>query len=144
MQLLTTVFFGVTLTAVLLQAARLSKSTAFSDLQHVILFGPSLAGKTTLLRRLLGVEPVDQASPAKTHFNDYFARTIHGTPDDLPYKHWLWDTSGRERTGQLSLIYYRMAHISIIVYDVTKPVHLKRYATYKFLIEFAGFGAQIH
>ena len=43
--------------------------------------------------------------------------------EDATIKFEIWDTAGQERYHSLAPMYYRGAHVAIVVYDITSQVH---------------------
>lgn len=49
----------------------------------------------------------------------FITKTIHSKGHQIKYE--IWDTAGQERYNSLIPMYYRGAHVALIVYDITKP-----------------------
>lgn len=78
--------------------------------------GKTYVGKSSVIGRYI----YDRFTPYTTATigASYFTKVIE--MNDIKIKLNLWDTSGLERYNSLLPMYYRDAHIAIIVYDVTK------------------------
>lgn len=51
----------------------------------------------------------------------FMTKTLNPSPQTL-LKFEIWDTAGQERYNSLAPMYYRGAHIAIVVYDITSRV----------------------
>lgn len=49
----------------------------------------------------------------------FLTKTIQSRGHNIKYE--IWDTAGQERYNSLIPMYYRGAHVALIVYDITKP-----------------------
>lgn len=81
----------------------------------LVLLGESAVGKSSLVLRFV-----------KGQFHDYQESTIGAAfltqsvcLEDATIKFEIWDTAGQERYHSLAPMYYRGAHVAIVVYDVT-------------------------
>ncbi|RIB19467.1 RAB5A member ras oncogene family, partial [Gigaspora rosea] len=94
----------------------------------LILPGETVTGKSILVLRFVNND-----------FQEYYKSTISVIVkiqivlyqlkiclEDNIYKLEIWDTSGQERFHSLTPMYYRTAHLAIIVYDLTKASTLDK------------------
>ena len=92
----------------------------------VVLVGAANAGKTSLVTRFvqgdfpLNVQPSTQPAFSKKKV------THKGRKVTLE----IWDTAGQERYHALSPLFYREAHVGIVVYDVTDLESLAKARTW--------------
>lgn len=80
-----------------------------------IILGDSGVGKTSIANRFV----LDQFNTI-THLTigaSYSSKTIN--INNKLYKYYIWDTAGQEKYRSLAPMYYRNAHIAILVYDIT-------------------------
>ena len=81
----------------------------------VVLVGAANAGKTSLVTRFVsGDFPLNVQPSTQPAFNKKKV-THKGRKVTLE----IWDTAGQERYHALSPLFYREAHVGIVVYDVT-------------------------
>lgn len=82
----------------------------------VVLLGSQNAGKTSLILRY--TTRTFSASPAAATIGSslHARKLIH---DGVRVKLQIWDTAGQERFRSMAPIYYRGAHVCVLVYDVT-------------------------
>lgn len=52
----------------------------------------------------------------------FLTQTLQVDKDTLKFE--IWDTAGQERYNSLAPMYYRGAHAAVVVYDITKRVHM--------------------
>ena len=82
----------------------------------VVLLGSQNAGKTSLILRYT-TRTFSPTPAAATIGSSLHARKlIH---DGIRVKLQIWDTAGQERFRSMAPIYYRGAHVCVLVYDVT-------------------------
>mmetsp|Transcript_24270 Transcript_24270/g.34045 ORF Transcript_24270/g.34045 Transcript_24270/m.34045 type:complete len:206 (+) Transcript_24270:2-619(+) len=91
-------------------------STHKAAICKLVVIGGRGVGKTSLLHRYV-----------KNDFSDRTEMTIAASivpyymtvSEDITIKFELWDTAGEERFQSLAPLYYRGAHVIIVVYDIT-------------------------
>jgi len=89
----------------------------------VVLLGDSGVGKTNLITQFVKGEFIEaQESTIGVAFFSHSIQLQDGPCIRLE----LWDTAGQERYAGLAPLYYRGAHVAIIVYDITQPRTLDR------------------
>ncbi|BEJ14931.1 hypothetical protein CspHIS471_0406980 [Cutaneotrichosporon sp. HIS471] len=82
----------------------------------VVLLGSQGVGKTSLILRLTTGSYSAIPAPASLEGSLYKRKLVH---DGVPVKLQIWDTAGQERFRSMAPIYYRGAHVCILVYDTT-------------------------
>ncbi|EAY14545.1 Ras family protein [Trichomonas vaginalis G3] len=80
-----------------------------------VLLGESKVGKTSLCSRYVSGDW--DSNTAATISASCFNKDL--TVDDSKVKFYIWDTAGQEQFRSISPIYYRSAHVAIIVFDLT-------------------------
>lgn len=80
-----------------------------------VLLGESKVGKTSLCSRYVSGEW--DSNTAATISASCFNKDL--TIDDTKVKFYIWDTAGQEQFRSISPIYYRSAHVAILVFDLT-------------------------
>lgn len=80
-----------------------------------VLLGESKVGKTSLCSRYVSGEW--DSNSAATISASCFNKDL--TIDDNKIKFYIWDTAGQEQFRSISPIYYRSAHVAILVFDLT-------------------------
>ncbi|ESN98859.1 hypothetical protein HELRODRAFT_107032 [Helobdella robusta] len=92
----------------------------------LVLLGESAVGKSSLVLRFV-----------KGQFHDYQESTIGAAfltqsvcLEDATVKFEIWDTAGQERYHSLAPMYYRGAHVAIVVYDITSQDTFSRAKTW--------------
>lgn len=82
----------------------------------VVLLGSQGAGKTSLILRYTTRAFSANSAPATIGSSLYTRKLVHeGTRVKLQ----IWDTAGQERFRSMAPIYYRGAHVCVLVYDIT-------------------------
>ncbi|ODV93968.1 hypothetical protein PACTADRAFT_24152, partial [Pachysolen tannophilus NRRL Y-2460] len=89
----------------------------------LVLLGESAVGKSSIVHRFV-----------KDSFDDFRESTIGAAfltqtiqlDDNTRIKFEIWDTAGQERYKSLAPMYYRNAHCSLVVYDITQESSLER------------------
>jgi Ras-related protein Rab-5C len=88
----------------------------------VVLVGQARVGKSCLLRRIVDDTFDDQQiNTIGTAFSTVLRQTPSGT---LQLQ--IWDTAGQEQYRSLASMYYRNAHVALLVYDYTQGDSLTR------------------
>lgn len=82
----------------------------------VVLLGSQGVGKTSLILRLTTGSYSAIPAPASLEGSLYKRKLVH---HGVPVKLQIWDTAGQERFRSMAPIYYRGAHVCILVYDTT-------------------------
>ncbi|WOO80531.1 Ras-like GTP-binding protein RYL2 [Vanrija pseudolonga] len=82
----------------------------------VVLLGSQGVGKTSLILRLTTGSFSAIPAPASLDGSLYKRKLVH---NGVPVKLQIWDTAGQERFRSMAPIYYRGAHVCILVYDIT-------------------------
>lgn len=92
----------------------------------LVLLGESAVGKSSLVLRFV-----------KGQFHEYQESTIGAAfltqsvcLDETTVKFEIWDTAGQERYHSLAPMYYRGAHVAIIVFDITSQETFTRAKTW--------------
>ena len=117
-------------------SATATTTTATTTVVKAILLGDSGVGKSSIATRFVN----DEFSPYmdSTVGADYHTKTIHlgaplqgqqQPPGTLPTSlsatpavtFTIWDTAGQEKFHSLMPMYYRGAHVAILVFDLSKP-----------------------
>ena len=80
-----------------------------------VLLGESRVGKTSLCSRYVSEEWDSNSQP--TISASCFSKDL--MIDDTKVKFYIWDTAGQEQFRSISPIYYRLAHVAILVFDLT-------------------------
>jgi small GTP-binding protein len=82
----------------------------------VVLLGSQGAGKTSLILRYTTRAFSANSAPATIGSSLHTRKLVHeGTRVKLQ----IWDTAGQERFRSMAPIYYRGAHVCVLVYDIT-------------------------
>ena len=87
----------------------------------LVLLGDSGVGKTSIVHRF--AEGRFNEDNVSTIGVSYFEKTTDF--GDINAKFQVWDTAGQETYRSLASLYYRGAHATIIVYDITRMDSLK-------------------
>lgn len=88
----------------------------------VCLLGNVGVGKSSIVRRFtLDEFREDEMTTVGAAFTD---KTIQH--QDNVYKFQIWDTAGQEKYAPLTHMYYRDAHVALLVYDITDPASFER------------------
>lgn len=82
----------------------------------VVLLGSQGVGKTSLILRLTTGSYSAIRAPASLDGSLYKRKLVH---HGVPVKLQIWDTAGQERFRSMAPIYYRGAHVCILVYDIS-------------------------
>lgn len=82
----------------------------------VVLLGSQGVGKTSLILRLTTGSYSAIPAPASLDGSLYKRKLVH---NGVPVKLQIWDTAGQERFRSMAPIYYRGAHVCILVYDTS-------------------------
>ncbi|GHJ86867.1 hypothetical protein NliqN6_3269 [Naganishia liquefaciens] len=80
----------------------------------VVLLGSQGVGKTCLAKRY--TEGVFSAQPATVNASLFTRKSVH---DGVAVRLQIWDTCGEEKHRSLTKLYYRGAHVALILYDIT-------------------------
>jgi small GTP-binding protein len=83
--------------------------------RKVVVIGLSGVGKTSIIQAI-------QGSPFVPNCPMTIAGgcvTLETTSDEVPVKLSVWDTAGQERYRSIVSIYFKTAHVIVIVYDIT-------------------------
>ena len=83
----------------------------------IILLGDTMVGKSSLVIRYVFQTISDRQCP--TIGAAMFSKYIN-TPKFRGHLN-IWDTAGQERYKSLAPLYYRGAHIALVIYDITHP-----------------------
>ncbi|XP_029386825.1 ras-related protein Rab-17-like isoform X1 [Echeneis naucrates] len=81
----------------------------------MVLLGSSGVGKSSLALRFVKDE-FKSASP--TVGCAYLTRVVHLSDVTLRFE--IWDTAGQEKYHSITPLYYRGAHVALVVYDISK------------------------
>jgi Ras-related protein Rab-5C len=83
----------------------------------IILLGDTMVGKSSLVIRYVFQTISDRQCPTigASMFSKYVS-----TPKFRGHLN-IWDTAGQERYKSLAPLYYRGAHIALVIYDITYP-----------------------
>lgn len=92
------------------------RPTIVEELEAKIVFlGSAGVGKTSIIRRFT----TRKFAPTKTTVGSGLS-TRKQVVDGVHVRLQLWDAAGQERYRSLAPMYYRGAHVAILVYDVTR------------------------
>lgn len=80
-----------------------------------VIIGHFSVGKTSIIQKFVTNKFNDNEEP--TIGAAFLTKTIQS--DSTTYKYEIWDTAGQERYRTLVPMYYRGAHVALIVFDVT-------------------------
>ena len=97
-----------------MQHPSLNSRSSTTTLKAVLL-GESKVGKTSLCSRYVSGEW--DSNTAATISASCFNKDL--VIDDSKIKFYIWDTAGQEQFRSISPIYYRSAHVAILVFDLT-------------------------
>lgn len=87
----------------------------------IVLLGSSGVGKSSILHRYVTNEWDESAQTTLgAAFMD--KKVIY---EGIPFKFQIWDTAGQEKYAPLAQMYYRDAHVAILVFDITNSDSLK-------------------
>ncbi|XP_068185395.1 ras-related protein Rab-17-like [Antennarius striatus] len=81
----------------------------------MVLLGSSGVGKSSLALRLVKSE---FRSTSPTVGSAYLTHVVHLSNATLRFE--IWDTAGQEKYHSITPLYYRGAHVALLVYDITK------------------------
>jgi small GTP-binding protein len=90
----------------------MQQTTNSNDIVRTVLIGPYGVGKSSLARRFLNGDFVE--NEPSTIGLDFFSYTF----PDMPERLYVWDTAGHERFHAITTVYYRLADMYIIVFNV--------------------------
>jgi small GTP-binding protein len=82
----------------------------------LVLLGSQGVGKTSLILRLTTGSFSAVPAPASLAGSFYKRKLAH---NGVPIKLQIWDTAGQERFRSMAPIYYRGAHVCLLVYDIS-------------------------
>jgi small GTP-binding protein len=82
----------------------------------VVLLGSQGVGKTSLILRFTTRTFTPNAAPATIGSSLHTRKLVHG---GIRVKLQIWDTAGQERFRSMAPIYYRGAHVCVLVYDIS-------------------------
>lgn len=82
----------------------------------VVLLGSQGVGKTSLILRYTTRTFAPAAAPATIGSSLHTRKLVH---DGIRVKLQIWDTAGQERFRSMAPIYYRGAHVCVLVYDIS-------------------------
>lgn len=82
----------------------------------LVLLGSQAVGKTSLILRLTTGSFSAIPAPASLDGSFYKRKLVH---NGVPVKLQIWDTAGQERFRSMAPIYYRGAHVCLLVYDIS-------------------------
>lgn len=82
----------------------------------VVLLGSQGVGKTSLILRYTTRTFTPSAAPATIGSSLHTRKLVHG---GVRVKLQIWDTAGQERFRSMAPIYYRGAHVCVLVYDIS-------------------------
>lgn len=82
----------------------------------VVLLGSQGVGKTSLILRYTTRAFTSNAAPATIGSSLHTRKLVHS---GVRVKLQIWDTAGQERFRSMAPIYYRGAHVCVLVYDIT-------------------------
>ncbi|GAM24931.1 hypothetical protein SAMD00019534_081060, partial [Acytostelium subglobosum LB1] len=83
--------------------------------KKVVLLGSSDVGKTAIVTRY--AEGIFPTRPIPTIGSNFLSKRLNIEGTNMRFQ--LWDTAGQDRFRSLMPMYYRGAHVAVIVYDVT-------------------------
>ena len=81
----------------------------------IVLLGDSAVGKSCLASRFIGQDFLEFQEP--TIGAAFLTKSMIFNDDQFKFD--IWDTAGQERYRSLAPMYYRGAHVAIVVYDIT-------------------------
>jgi small GTP-binding protein len=81
----------------------------------VVLLGSSGVGKSSILHRYVSQEW--ETNPQTTLGAAFLDKKL--TYEGVNFKFQIWDTAGQEKYAPLAQMYYRDAHVAILVYDMS-------------------------
>lgn len=81
----------------------------------VVLLGSSGVGKSSILHRYVSQEW--EENPQTTLGAAFLDKKL--TYEGVNFKFQIWDTAGQEKYAPLAQMYYRDAHVAILVYDIS-------------------------
>ena len=87
----------------------------------VVLIGDASVGKTSLLNRYITGSHSANVSP--TLGAAFTTKLVEANNQTVKLQ--IWDTSGEERYRSMSPLYYRGAHVVLLVFDVTQEATFK-------------------
>jgi small GTP-binding protein len=88
----------------------------------IVILGDASVGKSSIVLRLLQNRFVEASeSTIGAAFSTYKT-----TINDKPMRFEIWDTAGQERYNSIAPLYYRKAHVAIIVYDLSEITTLEK------------------
>lgn len=82
----------------------------------VVLLGSQGVGKTSLILRFTTRTFAPMPAPATIGSSLHTRKLVHG---GIRVKLQIWDTAGQERFRSMAPIYYRGAHVCVLVYDIS-------------------------
>ena len=94
----------------------------------VVLIGESGVGKTSIIARYIintftsTLNPTAGANFTTKNFN------IKGFKQEIKFE--IWDTAGQEKYRSLAKVFYKNAHICILVYDITRKDSFEQIKNY--------------
>ena len=94
------------------------------DSRKIVLLGEASVGKTSITARL--IKDTFNEKNETTIGAAYHRMEIDGTGLALDF----WDTAGQERCMALTPMYYRNAHVVLLVFDLSKFETMDRLVTY--------------
>ncbi|KAF7701598.1 Vacuolar protein sorting-associated protein 21 [Cucumispora dikerogammari] len=88
-----------------------------------VILGHYNSGKTSIIQRFI----LNKFNPHEepTIGAAFLTKTITHPHNNIKHKYEIWDTAGQERYRSLIPMYYRGAHVALIVFDVTNPDSFK-------------------
>ena len=81
----------------------------------IVLLGSAGVGKSSILKRYISDDFENREQP--TLGASFHSKTVK--MKDKSYKFQIWDTAGQEKYAPLAVMYYRDAHVVLLVYDTT-------------------------
>jgi small GTP-binding protein len=97
------------------------------DEAKVVLLGDPGVGKSSLVLRFVHGR-FDGDSPSTVGVS--FVSKVVSRDDGLRVKFQIWDTAGQEAYHSLASLYYRGAHVALVVFDVTRAETFKGVKTW--------------
>ena len=93
----------------------------------VVMLGESGVGKTSIVKKSINVTFKDIQTTQGAVFNSKIEKVlIEGISKQIKIKLHLWDTAGDEKWRSVAPIYYRNAHVVLLVYDTTNSESFKQ------------------
>ena len=92
----------------------------------VVLIGPEMSGKTSLINRYLDPRMLFDYKYTPTESMQYSKKDVHY--DSKTYQIYLWDLPGQERFWNASQAYIKSSHAGMFVYDAFKPGNVQSLA----------------